>query len=269
MKKYLWLFLLSITLQQAWGQCNLQNKAFADGEYVTYDVVYNWGFIWVDAGKADFAVHDTTYQNQPAWYFLSTGTSLSRWDWMYKVRDKYEAIVQKETLNPLWFSRKTSEGGYKVDNQYWFHPTEKSLKSSTQNSKTDLEVKTISYEGCLNTVLSMIYQARNIDYDQYNSGDKIPIQLILDGTVYPLYLRYLGKEDFEMRDGRVFHCIKFTPKLVEGTMFEGGEDMTVYVSDDANKIPIMVEAKILVGSVKAYLTKAEHLRQPMLQPIHH
>jgi len=40
---------------------------------------------------------------------------------------------------------------------------------------------------------------------------------------------------------------------VEGTIFRGGEDMLVWVSTDNRKIPIVVEAKILVGSVKAYL----------------
>ena len=47
--------------------------------------------------------------------------------------------------------------------------------------------------------------------------------------------------------------------LVEGTIFKGGEDMTIWVTDDGNRVPIMVEAKILIGSVKAIITGAEGL----------
>jgi hypothetical protein len=50
---------------------------------------------------------------------------------------------------------------------------------------------------------------------------------------------------------------------VEGTIFTSGEGMTVWVTDDENRIPIIVKAKILIGSVKAVFVGAEGLRSPM------
>ena len=41
--------------------------------------------------------------------------------------------------------------------------------------------------------------------------------------------------------------------LVKGTIFKGGEDLLVWVTDDNKRVPVLVEAKILVGSVKAIL----------------
>ena len=44
---------------------------------------------------------------------------------------------------------------------------------------------------------------------------------------------------------------------MEGDVFKGGENMKVWVSDDERRVPVMVEAKILVGSVKGILDDSE------------
>ena len=75
-------------------------------------------------------------------------------------------------------------------------------------------------------------------------------------------MKYLGKEDIKTRYGK-FHAIKFKPLLVKGTMFEGGEKMTVWVTDDANHIPIRIESPIVVGSIKVDMMKFSNLRNPM------
>jgi hypothetical protein len=108
-------------------------------------------------------------------------------------------------------------------------------------------------------VLSYIYYARNINYNQYNVGDKIPFSLFLDDQVFNIFIRYLGKEKLTTRTG-TYNTIKFKPLLIDGTIFKGGENMTVYVSDDENKVPLLIETPILVGSIKVYLTKTEHLK---------
>jgi hypothetical protein len=91
-------------------------------------------------------------------------------------------------------------------------------------------------------------------------NEKIPVNTISESKEYILYLRYKGKEIIKNKDNKSYRCIKFSALLAEGTIFKGGEDMFIWVTDDANRIPIMVEAKILIGSVKAYLVKGEGLR---------
>jgi hypothetical protein len=73
--------------------------------------------------------------------------------------------------------------------------------------------------------------------------------MFLDNEVYSMYIRYLGKETVKTKYGK-FKAIKFKPLLIKGTIFEGGEKMTVWVSDDANRIPIRIESPIVVGKVK-------------------
>ncbi|MCD4681246.1 MAG: DUF3108 domain-containing protein, partial [Bacteroidales bacterium] len=103
----------------------------------------------------------------------------------------------------------------------------------------------------------------NYDFSQYLKDEKIPISMVMDNEVHELYFRYRGKSVIHTRKGESFICTKFTALLLEGSLFKGGEDLIVWVSDDDNKVPILIEAKILVGSVKVYLDEAVGLRNEM------
>ena len=115
---------------------------------------------------------------------------------------------------------------------------------------------------CVQDVMSAVYYARNIQFDKYQVNDKIPFSMFLDNQIYNIYIKYLGKEVVKTKYGR-FNAIKFKPLLVKGTMFEGGEKMTVWVTDDENHIPVRIESPIVVGSVKADMMDFANLRHPL------
>jgi hypothetical protein len=107
--------------------------------------------------------------------------------------------------------------------------------------------------------MSAIYYARNINFDNYKVGDKIPFDMFLDDEIYHLYIRYLGKEKIKTQYG-MFRAIKFKPLLIKGTMFQGGEDMTAWVSDDPNHLLLRVESPITVGTIKVDMFGYKNLR---------
>ncbi len=245
------------------GQCLEKNFSFQENEFLEYEAYYNWGFIWLNAGWVSFKVNPGTYNNRPIYYFDSKGGSHPNYDWIFKVRDRYQCYFDKETLLPLWFYRQNSEGGFEVDNKYFFdHPNNKVI-SYTENSDRPFSKDTVSIPDCTYDVLSLIYYCRNLDFSSMRVGDSLTMKSILDREVFELYIRYLGKEEVETREGKRYNCIKFSALLIEGTIFEGGEDLYVWVTDDLNRVPVLVEAKILIGSVKAYLTRMEGLRNPV------
>jgi hypothetical protein len=154
---------------------------------------------------------------------------------------------------PLKFVRNVQEGDHK---QY---------ENITFNRKTNTAVTNkgvYKVPMCVQDVLSAIYYARNINFDKYKPGDRIPFTMFLDNEVYNMYIRYLGKETIKTKYGK-FDAVKFKPLLIKGTIFEGGEKMTVWVSDDANRIPVRVESPISVGSVKVDMMGYRNLRYPL------
>ena len=86
--------------------------------------------------------------------------------------------------------------------------------------------------------------------------------MFLDNEVYNMYIRYEGKQTVKTRYGK-FRAIKIKPLLVKGTMFEGGEKMNVWVSDDPNHLVLRVESPITVGSVKVDMMGYKNLRYPL------
>lgn len=233
--------------------CGIKNISFQSGERLKYKVYYNMGPLWVGAGTAEFSVDKKEMNNRKVFHIKGVGTTLKSYEWFYKVYDVYESYVDVETLLPLRFIRNVNEGGFRIYNDVRFQ------HSLGQAISTNGVFKV---PACVQDVLSAIYYARNIDFDRYKPGDQIPFDMFLDDQVYSLYVRYLGKEELNTKYGK-FHTIKFSPLLIEGTIFEGGEKMTVWVTDDQNHLPVRVDSPILVGSIKVDLIEFHNIRHPL------
>ncbi|MDP9229258.1 MAG: DUF3108 domain-containing protein, partial [Bacteroidota bacterium] len=220
--------------------CGIKNTTFQVDEKVTFTVYYSVAGLYVNAGTAIFSSTLEKINNRSVYHVVGDGKSNPSYDWIYKVRDKYETFIDTATLQPLKFVRNVNEGGYKKYENITFNRTANTAVTTNGVFKVP---------NCVQDVLSAIYYSRNIDFNKYKEGDKINFSMFLDNEVFSMYIRYLGKETVKTKYGK-FRAIKFKPLLIKGTIFEGGEKMTVWVSDDANHIPVRVESPISVGSVK-------------------
>lgn len=232
--------------------CGIKNTSFKEGERLKFKVYYNMGMIWVGAGEAIFNTSLETLNGKPVYHVIGDGKTFKSYDWFFKVRDRYETFIDVDNLRPHKFIRNVDEGGFKIYNHVTFNHAAGQATSGNSVHKVP---------ECVQDVLSTIYYARSIDYNKYKPGDKIPFSMFLDDKVYNLYIRYMGKERITTKYG-TFNAIKISPLLIEGTIFSGGEKMMVWVSDDANHIPVRVDSPILVGSIKVDLVGYERLRHP-------
>ncbi len=238
--------------------CNVKNTAYKEGEKITYKIYYVLAGVYVDAGEVIFSCNLEQLNNKPAYHFVATGTTLPFYDHFYKVRDRYDSYTDTETLRPLQFRRNTKEGSTKkYENIRFDHAASTAI--------TDSGV--IKVGPCIQDALSAVYHLRNVKFIHINPGDKIPFSIVLDNRIYPTYVRYLGKEILKTRFGR-FRTIKFKVMLIKGTMFEEGEKMTVWVSDDVDHLPLRVESAIIVGSARADMMDFQNLRTPLESQIH-
>ena len=256
MKKYLvGIVLVFITSRLSAGDdfCGLRNTSFRAGESLSLIVFYNALGLYLNAGTANLTVSLENLFNKPVYHIAGTGATNSKYDWIFKVRDHYETYIDTGTLQPYKFIRNVDEGGYKKYENITFNQAANTAVTGQGVFKVP---------NCIQDIISSVYYARNIDFNKYKPGDKIPFNLFLDNEVYSMYIRYEGKETVKTRYGK-FRAIKFKPLLLKGSIFEGGERMTVYVSDDANKIPVRIESPLLVGSVKVDMMSYENLKYPL------
>ncbi|MHA4810379.1 DUF3108 domain-containing protein [Flavitalea flava] len=244
---------LSFPLKAGDEFCGIRNTAFQAGEILTYKVFYTLANVFVGAGEATFSNTLERLNGKDVYHVIGEGKTYSFYDKFYKVRDKYESYIDTGTLQPYKFVRNVYEGGYTTYENVSF------IKNAGTAVTTEGVYKV---PPCIQDVVSAVFYARNIDFNHLKTGDKIPFDMFLDRQVYHLYIRYLGKETIRTKYAK-FRCIKFKPLLVKGTIFEGGEKMTVWVSDDPNHIALRVESPISVGSVKVDMINYKNLRYPL------
>jgi hypothetical protein len=233
--------------------CNIRNTAFKADEEIKMKVFYNTLGMYVGAGEATFTAGLERYNGKAVYHLVGTGSTYSFFDGFFKVRDRYESYIDTTDLLPYKFVRNIDEGGYKKYNNVTFNHTANTAVSTNGVFKvTD----------CIQDVVSMVYYARNINFDKYKVNDKILFDMFLDDEVFHMYIRYMGKEKVKTRYGK-FNAIKIRPLLIKGTIFEGGEKMTAWLSDDPNHVLLRAESPIAVGSIKVDMMSYKNLRYPL------
>src|SRR6478609_9076190 len=247
------LVILSIPLKAGDEFCDLHNTSFQATETLTFKVYYTLAGVYVAAGEANFSVNLEKLISKTVYHITGDGKTYNFYDNFFKVRDKYETFIDTATLQPLKFIRNVYEGGYKKYENVTFNQAANTAVTNDGVFKVP---------NCVQDVVSAIYYSRNIDFNKYKEDDKIPFSMFLDNETYNLYLRYLGKETIKTKYGK-FRAIKFKPLLIKGTIFEGGEKMIVWVSDDANRIPLRIESPISVGSIKVDMMNYRNPRYPL------
>ena len=233
--------------------CTPGNTTTQNGEQVSYTVFYSVGGLYLAAGEASFSNKLETVNGSVVYHITGMGSSNASYDKVYRVRDKYESFIDTATMLPLRFIRNVREGNTKKYENISFN-------ASAGTVVTDSGI--FKVPACVQDVLSTIYYARNIDFSSSARGDKIPLKIFLENELHETYIRYLGKEKLTTRYGN-FSAIKFRASLLSGTIFNSGENMTVWVSDDRNHIPLRIETAILIGRIKVDLNGAENLRYPL------
>lgn len=256
-------FIVSVLFLKAQTSCTFTNRTFKDNEVFSYKIYYNWGAIWVAAGEASFSALRTELNGQPVYHFIGLGSTYPKYDWFYKVNDKYESFADTLSLKPLRFKREALEGGNYTYDDYVFNQRKKKVYTAAKRNSKPTKLDSLSITSCTNDVLTAIYYTRCIDFSSYKIKDTIPVTFVLDGEVFPSYVRYLGTEIIHSELLGDVRCIKFRPKLIAGTLFKGGEGMTVWVTDDRNRMPVYVETPILVGTIKVQLLKYSGLRNKL------
>jgi hypothetical protein len=218
---------------------SVDNNAFQHGEKLVYRIHY--GF--VNAGETIFEIkkNPAAINGRNCYHVVGTGRSLGAFNWFFKVRDTYESYIDQDALLPWRFVRDVYEGGFTIYNNVKFY--------HNKNKLTTLH-GTYDVPSGVQDVLSAIYYFRTVDYSNYMPGDKFPVSVFIDEKVYDLKVTYVGKEIITTKFGK-FRTLKFQPQLVAGTIFKEDANMSIWVTDDENKIPLVIESEVLVGAIKA------------------
>lgn len=228
-------------------------NAYGDGEWFKFRVHY--GF--VTAGYATLQVNATTLKGKDVYHVRGFGETVGVSRWFFKVKDDYQSYIDREKNIPYKFIRKIDEGGYTKDLEVDF---DHNSRRATVNDKKHNETSVFSFPSETQDMISAFYYLRNnIDSKTIKEGDVLEMNMFFDKENFKFRMKFLGREVLDTNFGRI-NTLVFRPYVQSGRVFKEKESLTVWVSDDNNKIPLLIKANLAVGSLKASLTEFKGLQ---------
>ena len=234
----------------------LNQTAFKKGEFLRYDVSY--GYFSAATATLEIADFSKKINGRNTFHVVGKGKSAGALNWFFKVEDRYETYIDEEAILPWKFIRHVREGGYELDRDIRFDQY-LNTATVTQNGDKDYNVEPNTQD-----LLSAFYYARTLDMQDAEIGQEFVINTFFDREMYPLKFKFLGSEVVTTDLGS-FNCLKFRPMVEKGRVFKEEEDLTLWISDDNNKVPVRLKANLLVGSIKMDLVEYKNLSEKLNQ----
>lgn len=239
------------------------NPAYRPGEKLHYVMHYKWLGIRTDVGEATAQLQALAPEGGRTVYrAVASGKTYRFWDAFFKVREHFESEFYPDVLRPRYFHRDIYEGGYTMKNYYTWNP-DHSINARVERCSDPVKDTLLPGKDCTYDIVTLFYFARNIDFSRIPVGVNQPVSFAIDDETFNIYFRYLGREEKKVYSLGRFRTLKFAAKVVAGEVFSGKYEMIIWVSDDANRIPLLFESQIRVGTVSGRLVGYENLMHPV------
>ena len=238
--------------------------AFKAGERMDFMLHYKWGAINSDVGTATVSLDSVRLNGQEAFLCRAQGRTTKLFDLFFKVREEFASWFTREGMRPLKFTRDTHEGGYEARNTYlyrWDEP-EPYIAADVYTSKLGQTSMQLPLTPCTYDLPALFFFARNMDVENVEPGRKYPMTFAIDDEVFNVYFILHGRETIKVKGLGTVNTIRFAAKLLEGEVFKGEEDMTIWVSDDENRLPVYFEAPLRVGVAAGRMSAFDGLKSP-------
>ncbi|MBQ8096280.1 MAG: DUF3108 domain-containing protein [Prevotella sp.] len=248
----------------AQSQCGIENKAFKAGEFLAYDLYFNWQFVWVKVGAASMSTVMSTYNGLPCYRTSLTTKGNDKLDGVFVMRDTLTSYCTISDLSPLYYRKGALEGKrYYVDELWYTYPNGFSkVKMHRINRHGEHSWQEKEYQQCVYDMMSIFLRARNFDASTMKKGDVIPLPITDAKHLSDSWMVYRGKENYKVDGTREkFRCLVFS--FMEREDGKETELVKFYVTDDQNHMPVRLDLNLSFGSAKVYLRSYQGLRNPL------
>ena len=243
------------------GQCKLENSAFKSGERITYDLYFNYGIINARAGKGSLSVSDANYRGENAYKTVMLLNTEGIANNLYSINDTLTSYVDKN-LRPLLFVKEAAEAkDYSVERQVFNYQGDKiSIRAARVWNGEERFDETVTSNRCTYDYLSVLSYVRNINYKAMKPGDRQHIQFISGRRPVQMYVNYLGTSSIKANDGKKYNVINLSMTIHDDAFTNQKEALRASLTNDDNRIPVVIDTQLKVGMVRAVLRRVEGLR---------
>ncbi|NIM19424.1 MAG: DUF3108 domain-containing protein [Candidatus Latescibacteria bacterium] len=218
-----------------------QYISFGEGEKFVYSIQYGI----ISAGEATLEIRNIAYiDSVPCYHIISDARSNRVFSKFFKVRDRFESFMDTLSLTSLYYEKHLREGKYRKD---------EAVKFDQSAHKAIYKDRVVSIPPRTQDVLSALYYVRALPLEL---GQSFAVANHTNGKNYPLVVKVLRREQISVEAG-TFDCIVVEPLLRSAGLFKHKGRLTVWLTDDKYRIPVLMQSKVVIGAISAVLKEYE------------
>ena len=252
------------------GVAKSSAQVFQDGEVLYYRAAYRAKLVPnIEAGEVTVSTKSDMLDGKDVYRVTGNGRTLPFFRWFFDMNDTYDIWVDKETLRTQRFESDLREDKYTFRSNYVYDWDSMKVHTWSQKRQNTPREKTMTLTSESMDAVSLYFNLRSVDLESFREGEPRHLDMVLEDTIRHLRYRYIKREKLKVPRFGSFDTMKFACAIgsSEEFSFTDGTEFFIWITNDENKIPVMLASPVRVGEVRAYLCGYEGLKFPLTSKI--
>ena len=248
------------------GVAESSAQVFHDGEVLYYRAAYR-AKLWpnTEAGEVTVSTKSDMLDGKDVYRVTGNGRTLPFFRWFFDMDDTYNIWVDKESLRTQRFESDLKEDKYTFRSNYVYDWNAMKVHTWSQKRQNTPREKTMTLTSESMDAVSLYFNLRSVDLESFREGEHRHLDMVLEDTIRHLRYRYIKREELKVPKLGKFDTMKFACTIgsSEEFSFTDGTEFFIWITNDENKIPVMLASPVRVGEIRAYLRRYEGLKYPL------
>lgn len=230
---------------------------FAGSERLLYDVTYRAALIPpIGILRVSLTTIDERIGGRDHYHVVGHGATVGGARAIFDIDDTYHSWLDRATLLPTRTASDIRENDYRLSSTCAYDWGAHRAATRVRRPGVEVDASIELPRGYCGDALSLLYALRAADMSVLTAGTNRLWLVFADG-VKPIECTFEGRETVKVRKLGTFRTLKFTCTIAtaDGSTYEDGMRLAVWLSDDANRVPLMVESPVRVGRVSITLAE--------------
>jgi hypothetical protein len=241
---------------------------FADGERLLYNVSYRAALIpSINVLRVSISTVEERVGGRDHYHIVGHGATVGGAATIFDIDDTYHSWLDGATLLPSRTASEIRENDYRLSSNYSYdwNAMRATAWSRRSDRRGDRRASFALPGRESGDALTLLYRLRALDPRGLIEGRACCLSLVVAEGTKPIEYRFEGREEVTVRRLGTFRALRFscTMATADGSTFEEGMRFTAWLSDDENRIPLIVESPVRVGRVRVTLAEGFRTLHPL------
>lgn len=252
MRRVLFILLLTISLLIP-SQADALSRAFNDREVITYQLYFNWKFVWIKAGTATMTTQPSTYKGKNVFRTSLVTQTSRKIDRFFVMRDTITSFCDLD-LSPLYYRKGAREGKRYYVDEVWYTNSGNKTLATMRHLAADGEVtaEKHTYDRNVSDMINSFMRIRSMDVSSWTKGHSETVYIAGGSKLTTACLVFNGRKTVKGDDNKKYRCLVISYNEKENGKWK--EIVKFYVTDDYRHIPIRLDLNLRFGTAKAFVT---------------